>query len=174
MSAVYLSYLTGINSVSSRYDLNQNGLDRGEIARASLDLANGGPADQNLSQFLATLVVGGDAGQGVFYDPNGDGRIQNSEFVTLAGLDAAEGGDPNSISAADLRAAFPAESGAGRAIDFNQLQQIANQPPVVDTPDTTTNTDMSNMNNMLKNFFVPMLTMIFTLMSTLRQSQAQA
>ncbi|MBX2861673.1 MAG: hypothetical protein KTR14_10595 [Vampirovibrio sp.] len=115
--------LSKFNSVFTRYDDEQDGLDRTEIAEAILDHnTTGNPVDRSIAGLLSTFLVGGNDSFGLFFDPNQDGKVQLNEMEQLAAMD----GNDQSFSGQDFQAAFPGQNTqGGRGVNLNEIQLIA-------------------------------------------------
>ena len=132
-------HLKQLEQVVARYDRDQNGLDRSEMARISLDYMQLNDRDaQNISAFMNKLVGGGDYGNGsMIYglDVNGDQRVDMQEFQRLALFDVPQADsqrfDPlvgltsQLITLDDVMLALPYESHSGTMTFPPELAFIA-------------------------------------------------
>jgi hypothetical protein len=135
--------LSVITNNFKQYDIDGNKvLDKPEVAQGALKLlGNEGTASEG--QALATMVLGGKDGKGLFPDFDGDQGVSTQEMKQLAGLS----GGMDTFEPSDFQMAFPDRfNPEGSTANVEGLQKIAAQneakfadPAAIENPDSSQN-----------------------------------
>lgn len=126
-------------------DDNRDGVvDQAELANASYQLLNNPEATANetaLGQLYATMALGGQNGQGLLPDINGDGGITANELKLLAHGDGQDG----SISPDDFSYAFGKQfTPDGQSFQLSDLAALASGKQPAGSPAEASSTGRQN------------------------------